>query len=152
TASFVTVPDAAQALGRTACADLQAAPTSSGQRAYNQSKHANIMFTNELARRLDGAGVTATSVHPGVVRTNFGAEDQAWFFTIISRVVRPLLKTPAQGAQTPIYLASSPDMDGISGQFFVNRKPKTANKVAYDTDMTARLWRVSTDLVKGTSA
>ncbi len=151
-ARVVTVSSGAQSMGRIDFNDLQGALNYSGQRAYNQSKLANIMFTNELARRLDGAGVTATSVHPGVVRTNFGAEDQAWFFTIISRVVRPLLKTPAQGAQTPIYLASSPDMDGISGQFFVNRKPKTANKVAYDTDMTARLWRVSADLVKGTSA
>jgi len=151
-ARVVTVSSGAQSMGRIDFDDLQGALNYSGQRAYNQSKLANIMFTNELARRLDGVGVTATSVHPGVVRTNFGAEDQAWFFTIISRVVRPLLKTPAQGAQTPIYLASSPDMDGISGQFFVNRKPKTPNKVAYDTDMTARLWRVSTDLVKGTSA
>ena len=151
-ARVVTVSSGAQSMGRIDFDDLQGALNYSGQRAYNQSKLANIMFTNELARRLDGAGVTATSVHPGVVRTNFGAEDQAWFFTIISRVVRPLLKTPAQGAQTPIYLASSPDMDGISGQFFVNRKPKTPNKVAYDTDMTARLWRVSTDLVMGTSA
>jgi len=151
-ARVVTVSSGAQSMGRIDFDDLQGALNYSGQRAYNQSKLANIMFTNELARRLDGAGVTATSVHPGVVRTNFGAEDQAWFFTIISRVVRPLLKTPAQGAKTPIYLASSPDVDGISGQFFVNRKPKTANKVAYDTDMTARLWRVSADLVKGTSA
>ena len=151
-ARVVTVSSGAQSMGRIDFDDLQGVLNYSGQRAYNQSKLANIMFTNELARRLDGAGVTATSVHPGVVRTNFGAEDQAWFFTIISRVVRPLLKTPAQGAQTPIYLASSPDMDGISGQFFVNRKPKTANKVANDTDMTARLWRVSADLVKGTSA
>ena len=151
-ARVVTVSSGAQSMGRIAFDDLQGARNYSGQRAYNQSKLANVMFTNELARRLEGTGVTATSVHPGVVRTNFGAEDQAWFFTVISRVVRPLLKTPALGAQTPIYLASSPDMDGISGQFFVNRKPKAANKVAYDTDMTARLWRVSADLVKGTSA
>jgi len=100
-----------------------------------------------LARRLAGTGVTATCVHPGVVRTNFGAEDQAWFFTVIRRLILPLLKTPAHGAQTAIYLAASPDMDGVTGQFFVNRKPKTANKVAYDTDMTRRLWRVSADLV-----
>src|SRR2546422_3699770 len=151
-ARVVTVSSGAQSMGRIAFDDLQGARNYSGQRAYNQSKLANVMFTNELARRLEGTGVTATSVHPGVVRTNFGAEDQAWFFTVISRVVRPLLKTPAQGAQTPIYLASSPDMDGMTGQLFVNRKPKAANKVAYDTDMTARLWRVSADLVKGTSA
>src|SRR6185437_2786508 len=99
------------------------------------------------ARRLEGTGVTATCLHPGVVRSNFGAEDQARFFAVISRVALPLLMTPAQGAQTSIYLASSPDMDGVTGQFFANRKPKTANKVAYDTDMTVRLWQVSADLV-----
>jgi hypothetical protein len=109
-------------------------------------------LSNELARRLAGSGVTATSLHPGVVRTNFGADDQAWYFAVVSRVVRPLLKTPAQGAQTPIYLASSPDLDGVIGQFFANRKPKTANKVAYDACLTAKLWQVSTDLVGMTPA
>jgi retinol dehydrogenase 14 len=105
------------------------------------------MFTNELARRLEGTGVTANSLHPGVVNTNFGAEDQAWFFALIGSLVRPHLKTPAQGAQTSIYLASSPDVAGVTGQFFADRKPRAANKVAYDTDMAARLWRVSADLV-----
>jgi len=146
-ARVVTVSSGAQAQGRIDFDDLQGARNYSGQRAYSQSKLANIMFTNELARRIEGTVVTATSVHPGVVRTNFGAEDQAWVFAIICRVVRPLLKTPAQGAQTPIYLASSPDIDGVTGQFFANRKPTTANKVAYDTDLTARLWKVSADLV-----
>jgi NAD(P)-dependent dehydrogenase (short-subunit alcohol dehydrogenase family) len=138
-------------MGRIDFDDLQGAQNYSGQRAYNQSKLANVMFTNELARRLAGTGVTANSVHPGVVRTNFGAEDQAWFFAVISGMVRPLLKTPAQGAQTPIYLASSPDVDGVNGQFFANRKPKTANKAAYDTNVTARFWQVSADLVGMTS-
>ena len=151
-ARVVTVSSGAQSMGRIAFDDLQGTRNYSGQRAYNQSKLANIMFTNELARRLEGTGLTATSVHPGVVRTNFGAEDQAWFFTAISRVVRPLLKTPAQGAQASIYLASSPDMNGVTGQFFANRKPKTANKVADDPDMTARLWQVSADLVGLTPA
>jgi NAD(P)-dependent dehydrogenase (short-subunit alcohol dehydrogenase family) len=151
-ARVVTVSSGAQSMGRIDFDDLQGARNYSGQRAYNQSKLANIMFTNELAHRLEGTGVTANSVHPGVVRTNFGAEDQAWFFTVISRVARPLLKTPAKGAQTSIYLASSPEVDGVSGRFFVNRMPKTPNKVAYDTKMTARLWDVSADLVGMTSA
>jgi retinol dehydrogenase 14 len=146
-ARVVTVSSGAQSMGRIDFDDLQGVRNYSGQRAYNQSKLANVMFTNELARRLDGTGVTATAVHPGVVRTNFGSEDQAWFFAVISRAVRPLLKTPAQGAQTPIYLASSPALDGVTGQFFANRKPKTANKVAYDSDITATLWQVSVDLV-----
>jgi NAD(P)-dependent dehydrogenase (short-subunit alcohol dehydrogenase family) len=151
-ARVVTVSSGAQSMGRIDFDNLQGARNYSGQRAYNQSKLANIMFTNELAHRLEGTGVTANSVHPGVVRTNFGAEDQAWFFTVSSRVARPLLKTPAQGAQTSIYLAASPEVDGVSGRFFVNRMPKTPNRVADDTKMTARLWDVSADLVGMTSA
>jgi retinol dehydrogenase-14 len=147
----VTVSSGAQSMGRIDFDDLQGVRNYSGQRAYNQSKLANVMFTIELARRVDGTGITANAVHPGVVRTNFGAEDQAWFFALISRVARPLLKTPAQGAQTPIYLASSPAVDGVTGQFFANRKPKTANRVAYNTEMTARLWQVSAHLVGGSS-
>ena len=146
-ARVVTVSSGAQSMGRIDFDDLQGASNYSGQRAYNQSKLANIMFSNELARRLEGSGVTANSLHPGVVRTNFGAEDQAWFFTVISRVASPVLKTPAQGAQTSLYLASSPEMDGVTGEFFANGKPKTANKIAYDPDMTAKLWNVSAALV-----
>ena len=146
-ARVVNVSSGAQSMGQIEFDDLQGARNYSGQRAYNQSKLATIMFTNELARRLEGTGVTANSLHPGVVRTNFGAEDQAPFFAVISRLILPLLKTPAQGAQTPIYLASSPDVDGVTGKFFANRKPKTANKIAYDPDMTAKLWNVSAALV-----
>src|SRR6202022_642068 len=130
-ARVVNVSSGAQSMGRIDFDDLQGARHYSGQRAYNQSKLANVMFSNELARRLEGTGVTANSLHPGVVRTNFGAEDQAWFFTVIGGVVRPFLKTATQGAETSIYLASSVDVDGVTGQFFANRKTKTANKVAY---------------------
>jgi NAD(P)-dependent dehydrogenase (short-subunit alcohol dehydrogenase family) len=151
-ARVVTVSSGEQARGRIEFDDLQGARDYSAQRAYSQSKLANVMFSNELARRLEGTGVTANSLHPGVVRTNFGSEDQAGFFAVMGGVVRPLLKTPAQGAQTSIYLASSPDVEGVTGKFFANRKPKTANKVAYDTDMAARLWQVSADLVGLTAA
>src|ERR1700730_18467120 len=151
-ARVVTVSSGAQSMGRIDFDDLRGVRNYSGQRDYKQAKIANVIFTIELPRRLDGTGITANAVHPGVVRTNFGAEDQAWFFALISRVVRPLLKTPAQGAQTPIYMASSPDVEGITGQFFANRKPKIANKAASDREMTARLWRVSADLVGMTPA
>jgi retinol dehydrogenase 14 len=146
-ARVVTVSSGAQSMGRIDFDDLEGARNYSGQRAYSQSKLASIMFTFELARRLEGTGVTATAVHPGVVRTNFGAEDQAWFFTVVSGLVRPFLKTPAQGAQTSIFLASSPDVDGATGKFFANRRPKTANKLANDAQMSARLWQVSANLV-----
>jgi retinol dehydrogenase-14 len=147
-ARVVTVSSGAQAMGHIAFDDLQGVRHYLGQRAYNQSKLANVMFTNELARRLDGSGVTATSLHPGVVRTNLGAEDQAWFFAVLSRLLLPLLKTPEQGAQTSIYLASSSDLDGVTGQYFAKGKPATANKDAYDSELTARLWQVSAGLVR----
>jgi retinol dehydrogenase 14 len=145
-ARVVTVSSGAHATGRIDFDDLQGSAMYSGQRAYNASKLANVMFTYELARRLDGTGVTATVLHPGVVNTNFGAEDQAGIKVILP-LVRPFLKTPAAGAATTIYLASSAKVEGVTGQYFANRKPKTSNKASYDTAAVARLWQVSADLV-----
>jgi retinol dehydrogenase-14 len=145
-ARIVTVSSGAQARGRIDFDDLQGERNYSGQRAYSQSKLANVMFTYELARRLEGTRVTATVLHPGVVRTSFGAEDQAAHFAVLVRAARPFMKTPAQGAVTPVYLASSPQVEGITGRYFANRKPKTAAKTAYDTAATARLWQASADL------
>ncbi len=118
----------------------------SGQRAYSQSKLASVMFTYELARRLEGIGVTATVLHPGVVRTSFGAEDQAAYLAVIIRVARLAMKTPAQGAGTPIYLASSPEVEGITGRYYTDRKPKTSSKASYNATAAARLWQASVDL------
>src|SRR5438309_6526138 len=105
-ARIVTVSSGAQARGRIDVDDLQGERNYSGQRAYSQCKLANVMFTYELARRLEGTGVTATVLHPGVVRTSFGAEDPAAHFAFVIRAARPFMKTPAQGAVTPVYLAS----------------------------------------------
>ena len=110
------------------------------------------MFTYELARRLHGSAATATALHPGVVRTAFGAEDQAAFFTIVSPLIRPFLKTTAQGAATSIYLASSARADGLAGQYFANSEPKKSSKSSYDSTATRHLWQVSTDLVGLTTA
>jgi len=145
-ARIVTVSSGAHAKGRIDFDDLQGERDYSGQRAYSQSKLANVMFTYELARRLDGTGVTATVLHPGVVRTSFGAEDQAAYLAVMIGVARLFMKTPTQGAATPIYLASSPEVEGITGRYFVNRKPKTSSKASYDTTAAARLWQASIDL------
>jgi NAD(P)-dependent dehydrogenase (short-subunit alcohol dehydrogenase family) len=145
-ARIVIVSSNAQALGRIDFDDLQGATDYSGPRAYNQSKLANVMFTYELSRRLDGTGVTVNALHPGVVSTSFGAEDP----TLLTRMARPLMrlmKTPAQGAATSTYLASSPGVDTITGQYFANSTPKTSNKFSYDTVAADRLWQVSADLV-----
>jgi len=146
-ARVVTLSSGAQAMGRIDFDDLQGERGYSGQKAYNQSKLANVMFTYELARRLEGTGVTATVLHPGVVRTAFGAEDPSPFWKVFLPVTRPLLKSPERGAQTPIYLASAPEVEGVSGKYFANLKPKSSNKASYDTAAAARLWQVSAELV-----
>jgi retinol dehydrogenase 14 len=96
--------------------------------------------------------VTATVLHPGVVRTACGAEDQAAFLTILSPLIRPFLKTTAQGAATSIYLASSPQEEGVTGVYYSNSKPKKSSKSSYDSAAARRLWQVSTDLVGLTTA
>jgi len=151
-ARVVTVSSGAQAMARMNFDDLQGERDYSGQRAYNQSKLANVMFTYELARRLEGTGVTATVLHPGVVRTRFAAEDPRRLDRLLMPIARPFMKTPAKGAATSIYLASSPEVDGVTGQYFANSKPKKSNRAAYDTTAAARLWQLSEDLVVRTAS
>jgi len=150
-ARIVTVSSGAHARGRVDFDDLQGERNYSGQRAYSQSKLANVMFTYELARRLEGTGVTATVLHPGVVRTSFGAEDQAAYLAVMIRVARLFMKTPAQGAGTPVYLASSPEVEGITGRYFAHCKPQASSRAADDTAAAARLWQASADLAGMTS-
>ena len=151
-ARIVTVSSGAHARGRLDFDDLQGERAYSGQRAYSQSKLANVMFSYELARRLAGTGVTATVAHPGVAATSFGAEDQAAYFAIMTRVARLFMKTPAHGALTPVYLASSPEVEGITGRYYAGRKPKTSSKASYDTGAAARLWHASAGLAGLTAA
>ncbi len=146
-ARVVTVSSGAHAAGRIDFDDLQGSAAYSGQRAYSASKLANIMFTYELARRLEGTGVTATVLHPGVVRTNFGADDPGGLIKTMLPLVRAFMKTPAAGAATTIYLASSVEVEGVTGRYFADRKPKTSTKVSYDIAVAARLWKVSAELV-----
>jgi NAD(P)-dependent dehydrogenase (short-subunit alcohol dehydrogenase family) len=146
-ARVVTVSSGAQALGRIDFEDLQGERSYSEQRAYPQSKLASVMFTYELARRLEGTGVTATVLHPGVVRTEFGAEDPPLMARILVPLWRPFMKTPQQGAQTSIHLASSPLVEGVTGTYFAKGKPQRSNPASYDDGAAARLWQVSADLV-----
>jgi retinol dehydrogenase 14 len=146
-ARVVTVASNAQSLGKIDFEDLQGERTYSGQTAYNQSKLADVMFTYELARRLEGTGVTATVLHPGVVRTGFGAEDPSRIFKLLVPLWRPFMKTPRDGAATSIYLASSPEVAGVTGMYFADSKPQASNKAAYDEAAAARLWQVNASLV-----
>ncbi|HEX2756492.1 MAG TPA: SDR family oxidoreductase [Candidatus Limnocylindrales bacterium] len=146
-ARVVTVSSGAQSMGRIDFDDLMGERKYSGQRAYNQSKLANVMFTYELARRLEGSGVTATVLHPGVTSTAFSAEDPARAFAPLVAVLRPFMRSPERGADTAVHLASSPEVEGVSGRYFADRKARTSHRSSYDTATTARLWRVSADLV-----
>jgi retinol dehydrogenase 14 len=144
----VTVPSAgAQGMGKIDFDDLMGERKYSGQRAYSQSKLANVMFTYELARRLEGTGVTATVLHPGVTRTAFGAEDSTHAMAPIIAALRPFMRSPERGADTTVYLASFPDVESVTGRYFANRKAKKSHKSSYDTATTARLWQFSADLV-----
>ncbi len=148
-ARVVTVSSNAQAMGRIDFDNLQGERSYSGARAYNQSKLANLLFSYELARRLAGRGVTANALHPGVVRTGFGSEDPGRLQKLIMPVGRFLLKSPEKGAETSIFLAASPEVEGITGRFFVNSKPKKSAPQSYDRDDALRLWDVSMELVGG---
>ena len=151
-ARVVTVSSHAHAEGRIDFDDIQGERSYSGARAYNQSKLANVLFTYELARKLQATSVTANALHPGVVNTSFGAEDpsgvQRWFVPFM----RPFMKTPAQGAAMSIHLASAPDLERVTGCYFVNSQPKRSSKPSYDEATAARLWQVSSDLVGLTAA
>ena len=145
-ARVVTVSSNVQALGRIDFEDLQSERSYSGARAYNQSKLANVLFTYELARRLQGTSVTANALHPGVVRTAFGAEDPRAVQRLVMPVMRPFMKAPARGAATSVYLASAPDLERVTGRFFAGRKPRKSGERSYDRTAAARLWQVSADL------
>src|SRR5437870_3279853 len=146
-ARVVTVSSHVQAMGRINFDDLQGERSYSAARAYKQSKLANVLFTYELARRLQGTSVTANALHPGVVRTSFGAEDPGLIQRLFTPLMGLFLKTPAQGAATSIYLASAADLEPVTGRYFVNCKPKRSADRSYDEPAAAQLWRVSADLV-----
>ncbi len=146
-ARIVTVSSGAHTMGRIDFDDLMGEQDYSGQRAYNQSKLANVMFTYELARRLDGTGVTATALHPGMTNTSFSTEDPHRKMAPIVFVVRPFMRSPKKGADTAVYLASSPEVEGVTGRYFANRKIKESEQSSYDAAITDQLWQVSADLV-----
>jgi len=146
-ARVVTVSSGAQQVGRLNFDDLQGEAGYSGQAAYNQSKLANVMFCYSLARRLEGTGVTSTVLHPGVVRTNFAKDDPTPVMRTIITVFKPFFKSPERGAETPIYLASSPDVEGVTGRYFVNKRARKSSSRSYDERAAERLWQESERLV-----
>jgi len=134
-------------MGSIAFDDLMGERSYSGQRAYNQSKLANVLFTYDLATRLEGTGVTATVMHPGMTSTAFGSEDMARGWGPLIAVMRRFMRSPERGAETAVYLASSPDVDGVSGAYFTDRVARRSHASSYDQAAIARLRQVSAELV-----
>jgi NAD(P)-dependent dehydrogenase (short-subunit alcohol dehydrogenase family) len=125
--------------------DLQSTTGYSGFRVYGRSKLCNILFTRELARRWGGTGVTANCLHPGFVATRFG-DGSGGVLSVGTRVAKIFAISPEKGAQTIVYLASSPDVAGVSGQYFHQCRPATPTAEARDDAAAQRLWVESAKL------
>lgn len=122
--------------------DLEGQKNYNFMNAYGQSKLANIMFTYELDRRLAGSGVTVNAVHPGYVGTNMGANN-GWLVRLFLPINRLFAIDVDQGAQTVIYLASSPGVAGISGKYYFQNKAVASSPYSHDENAARRLWEVS---------
>lgn len=118
-----------------------------GMKAYARSKLANILFTYELARRLEGSSVTVNAVHPGQVATDIWRTNFFILGPLLKGAIRLTGLTPEQGADTVIYLAASPEVEGVSGKYFVRRRAVRSSPVSYDEETARRLWQVSQTLV-----
>ena len=125
--------------------DLQGEHRYTGWRAYARSKLANILFTYELARRLAGTGIVTNALHPGFVATNFGRNNHGIAAAFI-RILQLTAFSPEEGAQTIIYLASSPVVKGVTGQYFIKQQVVRSSQVSYDHAAAERLWQFSTEL------
>jgi NAD(P)-dependent dehydrogenase (short-subunit alcohol dehydrogenase family) len=144
-ARIVTVASAAAQRASIDLDDLTSARHYSMFGAYGQSKLANILFTKELARRLPPRPVSANCLHPGVVATRIGNKGGVAGF--VWSMMKPLLTTPEQGAATSLYAATSPDIEGVSGAFFVKQQAAVPNPIANDPAVAAELWLKSQGLV-----
>jgi len=124
-------------------ADTGFASGYSGWSAYGHSKLANVLFTFELARRLEGTGVTANVLHPGFVATGFGANNGGMMGVGLKLLQRIVARSPEKGAETSIYLASSPDVEGVTGKYFTDKHELKASPASYDLEAAKRLWALS---------
>ncbi len=127
--------------------DLQGEKRFSGWQAYGQSKLAMILYTHELAKRLEGSGVTVNSAHPGVVRTNF-AKNNGGLVMLGFRFLGMFFISPESAAKRILYVAMSPDLEGVTGKYFTKMHEVRSSQESYDDDSAKRLWQVSEQLTR----
>jgi len=141
-ARIINVSSMAHVSARLNPDELQSQPGYNSWRSYGQSKLANLYFTYELARRLHGTGVTVNALHPGFVATNFGRSNGG-LFNPLFRLAQVAAISPEAGAKTSIYLATSPEVEGVTGKYFDRCKPIPSSKVSYDLETARKLWDLS---------
>jgi NAD(P)-dependent dehydrogenase (short-subunit alcohol dehydrogenase family) len=125
--------------------DLQYQQGYNGRQAYAQSKLANIMFTYELARRIERQNITVNTLHPGIVATNLWTNN-GWIGQLCRRVTNIRSISPEEGAKTIIYLATSPEVENITGKYFIGQKVVQSSKLSYNQTAAKRLWRLSAQM------
>jgi NAD(P)-dependent dehydrogenase (short-subunit alcohol dehydrogenase family) len=145
-ARVVTVSSVGHRSGWLDFDDLQNARGYDGNRAYAESKLANVLFTYELARRLEGTGVTANAADPGMARTNIGTNNMSARAYLQLLAHRAMAGSVERGAKTSIYLASSPEVEGVSGAYFADCNQVPSSPASYNEAVARRLWRVSQEL------
>jgi retinol dehydrogenase 12 len=145
-ARIINVSSDAHASGKIEFDNLQGERDYS-PRAYDNSKLANILFTMELARRLEGTGVTVNALHPGFVATGFAKNNGKVIAALVSIFAPLVARSPAKGAETSIYLATSPSMEGITGKYFYDSHVIPAAPQATDMVVARKLWDVSVEMV-----
>ena len=147
---IVTVSSEGHIYGKVNFDDLLGKKQYSAYQAYFQSKLANVLFTRELGKRLQGTGVTTYSLHPGAVNTELSRHLSLSKVSILSALVAPIfwmfLKTPRNGAQTTIYCAVDPSLNNVTGQYFADCRPKNCAKQGCDDGVAKKLWEVSEEL------
>jgi NAD(P)-dependent dehydrogenase (short-subunit alcohol dehydrogenase family) len=126
-------------------ADIENRRSYQFMRAYGRSKLGNILFTKELDRRLSGSGVTVNAVNPGFVGTNIGANN-GWLVKLFLSVTRIWALSVEEGAETSVYLASSPEVERVSGEYFYKKQSVPSSQYSYDEATAERLWRVSAEM------
>jgi NAD(P)-dependent dehydrogenase (short-subunit alcohol dehydrogenase family) len=145
-ARIVNTASGAHRRGHVDFDDLQSARRYRGFTVYGTSKLCNILFTRALARRLAGSGVTVNSFHPGFVATRFG-DQSGWWSALTIRFGKTFMAlSEEKGAQTMIYLAASPEVAGVTGEYFFECKPKQPTAEARDDAVAERLWQVSAEI------
>ncbi len=125
--------------------DLQGGRGYGGFRAYGQSKLANLLFTYELARRLAGTGVTVNALHPGFVATHI-FKDDGWAGRLMRLGARLLAVSPEEGAKTSVFLATAPDVEGVTGQYFLSAKVARSSRASREEATARRLWQISEEM------